>query len=50
MGIFIEFDPKKALFGGVWVLILVPSKGGSGLQETPDYLGSIAHAYKHGTS
>ena len=39
MGLFIKWTPKKALFGGVRDLILVPSKGKPASGETPGYLG-----------
>ena len=44
-------DPKKALFGGVRDLVLVPSKGKPASGETPGYLGDRLRAHKgHGTS
>ena len=47
----IKFDPKEALFGGVRVLVPVPSKGRSGLEETPGYLGGRLRTHTgHGTS
>ena len=44
-------DPKKALFGGVRDLVLVPSKCKPASGETPGYLGDRLRAHKgHGTS
>ena len=43
--------PKKALFRGVWDLVLVPRKGKTASGETPGYLGDRLRAHKgHGTS
>ena len=43
--------PKKALFRGVWGLVLVPPNGKPALGETPGYLGGRLRAHKgHGTS
>ena len=51
MDIFIELDPQKALFRGVWDLVLVPSKGKPALGETPGYLGGRLRTHTgHGTS
>ena len=43
--------PTKALFRGVWDLVLVPRKGKTASRETPGYLGDRLRAHKgHGTS
>ena len=44
-------DTKKALSGGVRVLVPVPSKGRSGFEETPGYLrGRLRTHTGHGAS
>ena len=42
---------EKALFRGVWDLVVVPSTSGSGLEETHGYLeGRLCMHEGHGTS
>ena len=46
-----KLDPQKALFRGVWDLVLVPRKGKTASGETPGYLGDRLRAHKgHSTS
>ena len=50
-GYLYKLTPKKALFRGVWGLILVPPNGKPALGETPGHLGTRMHTRTcHGTS